>query len=695
MPFGLWRFRKVYDDAFIEYTAQMIKKCKEYGFRVIMDPHQDIVGLPVLCKDFGPHCPWAQFSRFSGGDGAPYWALLAAGMEPRNFTKTNAAIIHSEWPSPDAPDPLSMPDMIWATGYQRLAAQTLTTLFFAGRDYAPKCIIDGVNIQDYLQQHYLDALSYFATKIATFESGALLDCCIIGWDSINEPNPGYLGHENLSILSPDDKLRVGPMPTAFQAMRLGMGQAVEVEKWKFTSTGPSKDGTTIIDPGGNKAWLSKKRDQAASSKYGWNRDPGWQVDTCIWAQHKVWDIDGLTLVKPEYFAAEKEGPNALFSRKYWKQHWQAHARVIRAAHPEAIHFVHTPVFKVPPLLSDLPEVQNRAAFSTHFYDGVTLVTKHWNWFNYDAIGVLRGKYRFQWQGLKVGESAIRNVMRSQIGILRQDGLDALGNYPSYMGEIGIPFDLDGRKSYTTGDYTEQTKALDASMNGCDGSNVMNYTMWNFCKDNSHLHGDQWVGEDLSLWSPDDMRQEWQSANDLKASSGVSCSSKPSTPLSESPSHKDSNDGARALLAFVRPYPFAIVGIPTNISFDIHSASFKLDIELPPGFVSDDHLASEIYLPFVHFGATPLSQASNESSVNLPLIVEPPSLSLDVKVSEGRWETEGQLLRWHYGRPSASEGIKKLQIEIKRKGRPRVTLQQLYGAQGWFTCAEDLVSCSFC
>lgn len=32
-----------YNDAFIEYTAQMLKKCKEYGFRVIMDPHQDIV----------------------------------------------------------------------------------------------------------------------------------------------------------------------------------------------------------------------------------------------------------------------------------------------------------------------------------------------------------------------------------------------------------------------------------------------------------------------------------------------------------------------------------------------------------------------------------------------------------------------------------------------------------------------------
>lgn len=663
-----------------------------------MDPHQDIVSVRgqrilfiQLTVDY-----ILQFSRFSGGDGAPYWALLAAGMEPRNFTRTNAAIIHCEWPDPDAPDSLSLPDMIWATGYQRLAAQTLTTLFFSGRDYAPKCVIDGVNIQDYLQQHYFKALSHFATRLAAFEDGALLDSCIVGWDSINEPNPGYVGHDDLSQLSPDDLLRVGPMPTPFQAMQLGMGQAVEVEKWKFTSTGPAKDGMTVIDPRGAKAWLSTERDQQAAAKYGWKRNPGWKVNTCIWAQHGVWDASTFSLLKARYFHARKDGPEAIFGNKHWKEHWRNHAKVVRGAHPEAIHFVHTPVFKIPPYLADLPEIQKRAAFSTHFYDGVTLVTKHWNWFNYDAIGVLRGKYRFQWQGIRLGERAVRDVMQSQIGTLRQDGVEALGNYPSYMGEIGIPFDLDGRKSYTTGDYTHQTQALDASLNGCDGENAMNYTIWNFCKDNSHLRGDQWVGEDLSIWSPDDVRQGNRDDFSSKYSSNESLRAPDYLKSTSSVSQRDANDGARAILAFVRPHPTATKGVVKNLSFDIHSTTFKLDVEVPSGFKVDADVPTEIYLPAVHYGAAQSELKRNDSdSIQLRLSEEPQELALEVKVSAGTWEVEGQQLRWFYQtdlEASDAGTPQQFHIEIKRKGGAKVTLQELYGQpQSWSEAALESVS----
>ena len=312
--------------------------------------------------------------------------------------------------------------MIWATNYQRLACSTIFTMFFAGRDYAPKCIIDGVNIQDFLQSHYLAAMRKLGETIAA--AGDLLDECVLGWDSINEPNPGFLGTADLGKHSKESVLRVGPTPTGFEALRLGMGDKLTVENWKSGPLGPARDGSVTVDPQGTVAWLSPA---AEPDGLGWTRDPGWKLGTCVWAQHGVWDVESRTLLRPGYFdechgavgaAAARSGTEREvdFGADYWLPHWRSYARMVREVHPEAIHFIHSPVFQIPPTI-DGPEVGNRAAHSSHFYDGLTLVTKHWvrssfssssfyvcvrlwglmvrllleqNWFNADAIGILRG-----------------------------------------------------------------------------------------------------------------------------------------------------------------------------------------------------------------------------------------------------------------------------------------------------------------
>ena len=36
-----------YDVEYMDYVVKVLYKCKEYGFKVFMDPHQDVVRRPV------------------------------------------------------------------------------------------------------------------------------------------------------------------------------------------------------------------------------------------------------------------------------------------------------------------------------------------------------------------------------------------------------------------------------------------------------------------------------------------------------------------------------------------------------------------------------------------------------------------------------------------------------------------------
>ncbi|KAH7918570.1 glycoside hydrolase family 5 protein [Leucogyrophana mollusca] len=735
-----------YDYEFMDYTIEVLRKCKEYGFKVFMNPHQDT------------------WSRFSGGSGAPYWTLPACGIEPRNFTATQAAILHCEYPTPQTRDCASLPAMIWSTNYGRLASQTLFALFFAGSTFAPKCIIDDVNIQEYLQAHFTEAFGRLADRIR--DAGDLFEEVVIGWDSMNEPYEGFVDYQDLNSVptKQGSTLKKGTFPTPAQSFRLGMGKAQTVDNWSFGSLGPRKDGTVTIDPKGVKMWLDPSIEvDGVHPIWGWKRSSKWELGTCVWAQHGVWDVETGYVLLPEYFRylpSPSTKDEVHFLQDFWLPQFTRYAARIRQSHPEAILFVQPPVFAQPPPI-DERVLRGRACYSTHYYDGLTLVTRHWNWFNADALGLLRGKYSNTLQAVKIGESAIRASLQSQLGILKSDAVVlGTGAYPTIIGEIGVPFDMDEKRAYGwtdggryKGDYGRQERALDASLNAADGVNGLSWTVWTYCADNSHEWGDGWNMEDLSLWSEDDLRggnkeviggkgmggPAESRVGLLYASQSVSGTMTPvigtitpalgtitpatasrlslstlpveeqdssigiTKPIATNSLYASLTDGARAVRAFCRPWPVAVVGTVRDVRFDIGKAFFKLVVSVGPGDrpvavygngVDEDEedggkgkndLPTEIYLPLVHFAADRCvgrlgeQQVDGEdddasrstsgtitpsvgSTLTLPSSGGACELDVEVKVSEGRWEVEGQMLRWWY---SVGEGEKEVWIEVRR------------------------------
>lgn len=79
--------------------------------------------------------------------------------------------------------------------------------------------------------------------------------------------------------------------------------------------------------------------------------------------------------------------------------------------------------------------------------------------------------------MKIGETSIRKSLCSQLKYLRKESLRNMGDHPLIFTEIGIPYDMDDKYAYKTGDYRSQIKAMDANHVAMEGSNVNGFTLW--------------------------------------------------------------------------------------------------------------------------------------------------------------------------------------------------------------------------
>jgi Glycoside hydrolase family 5 C-terminal domain len=192
-----------------------------------------------------------------------------------------------------------------------------------------------------------------------------------------------------------------------------------------------------------------------------------------------------------------------------------------------------------------------------------------------------------------------------------------------------------------------------------------------CVKNSHLWGDNWNGEDLSIYSIDDAPLP-QGEGSLSASTQSLdpdlpsfSKSQASETVRETPTtlkhtltaeamtsssvlaESDpalSKRGYRAAQAFVRPWPLAVAGIVESFGFDLRACTFTLRLEATDP--TPEEAPTEVHLPQWHF----------------------PAGSTHVEASGGRWvvvtEDELQKLRWWH---AAGEQSLKVQGMVRTQG----------------------------
>ncbi len=423
-----------YDEDYLDYLEALLEIALAYDIQLFIDPHQDV------------------WSRFSGGDGAPAWTFEAAGMNVAKLHETGAALLHQKHGD-------SFPHLMWANNYYRFATFTMFTLFFGGETFAPNMTIDGANIQEYLQAHYVDAFAQVARRIGHLPN-------VIGFGVINEPHFGLIGVPDLR--SHDHLLfKRGVMPSPAQAIFLANGFAQECPDFGSPLPGlPRKqESMAHLDPEGATVWREGCDD--------------------VWRAHGVWDLDSdgnPRMLRPAHFARRD------FTQDFLKPFTERFAAGIHAVMPRAQIFIEAEPFMPPPKYDNV----DKLVYAPHFYDGITLFTRRFHpLINFDFTSFRP----------LIGKNAIRRYFSGQFGRFRGYADETMGDAPIVVGEFGIPFNMNGAAAYDTGDFTRQAKALDYNFRALD-DNLLSYTLWNYTSDNSNRHGDQWNNEDLSIFSRD-------------------------------------------------------------------------------------------------------------------------------------------------------------------------------------------------
>ncbi|NHJ23723.1 MAG: glycosyl hydrolase family 5 [Candidatus Lokiarchaeota archaeon] len=489
-----------YDKEFLDYIEEILKIAGEFKLYAFIDPHQDV------------------WSRMTGGDGAPGWTFEKVGLDYSKFNLSEAALVMQY--RFDPLDPNSYPPMHWVGNSLKFANGTMWTLFFGSKKFAPSSKIDGIPTQDYLQDHYLNAIKQVALRIKD-------NPYIIGFDTLNEPNQGWieLKVDGSNIEGFSEVL--GYAFTPIDAMLTGSGYPRTVGYREIKRFGIRETRKDIINKNKVSCWLDGYED--------------------IWKKEGVWDLNEENepvILNNDHFT-QINGKNVIFHQDFLSPFINNYTKIIRSVIPDTIMFFEGPAEKLMKGESFELDFPSNIVNAGHWYDVATLGTqKPMLKANFDTIS----------NKPVIGKNNVQNLFIKQLSIIKEFSKTIQNGIPTLIGEFGLPYNLNNKEAYhkfkTEPEiaWKSHIKALSMYYNALD-ANLLHATQWNYTADNTNQWGDQWNLEDLSIFSAD------QRLNP-----------------------EDINSGGRAIEGFCRPHLIACAGTPLKMEFKRKGGEFIFEFE---------------------------------------------------------------------------------------------------------------------
>lgn len=509
---------KQYDEEYLNYIEELLKIASDFDFYIFIDPHQDV------------------WSRMSGGDGAPGWTFEKVGLDFTKFNASDAALVMQFRYDPNDPD--AYPMMHWSSNAIRFANGTMWTIFFGGKDFAPSCMVEGLNAQEYLQQHYFNAFKQVALRVKDNRS-------VLGFDSLNEPEQGWIEKRVDGVGAEKFTDDLGYNFTPFDAMLTGSGFTRKVGFKEVKRFGIKETRKDDLNKGKVSCWLEGMED--------------------IWRKEGIWGLDksgNPIILKNEYFLVKDE-KLVDFNIDYLSPFILKYTESIRKVIPNSIVFFESHpirIMKGEKLTFKVPE---NVVHAGHWYDGATIGTKR---------PMIKANYDIAEDKIIMGKKNIQEMFIRQLSNIKSIAQSIHGGIPTLIGEFGLPYDLNNKEAYQKFKlepdiaWEKHIKLLTMYYNALD-ANLLHSTQWNYTADNTNEWGDQWNLEDLSIFSTSQINNP-----------------------------KEINSGGRAVKGFCRPHYIRCAGIPLKMEFSIKDGLFFFEFD---GDVSIKE-PTLIYVPKIHY-----------------------------------------------------------------------------------------------